>query len=110
MHNNISVAVYRNVGKGGDAKPGVRLATSGAVACPAAGYAEIALDKPVWVHQGDWLAISADGTTGTFQTLLAAGADSDLGKGRQYRQASAHPLHGSGVCDLRPLVAHHLRR
>lgn len=90
--NNVSVAVYRNQGSGRDAKPAVRLATSGAVVCPAVGYAEIALDKSVWVHQGDWLALSCDGTTGTFATLLAAGADSDLGKGRQFRQATAHPL------------------
>lgn len=89
---NISVAVYRNSGTGRNSAPGTRLATSGSIVCPAAGWVEIALDKALWVHRGDWLAISADNTTATFRTLLAIGADSDMGKGRQCRQATAHPL------------------
>lgn len=89
---NLSVALYRNSGKGRSAVPGARLATSGAVVTPAAGYIEVALDAAVWAHEGDWLALSCDSVTATFHSLLAAGADSDMGKGRQYRQASAHPL------------------
>jgi len=90
---NVSVAVYRNSGRGRLAAPLTRLATSGAIACPAAGYAEIALTSAVYVHQGDWLAISADNTSATFNSLLNAWEDNNLGKGRQYRQASSgHPL------------------
>jgi hypothetical protein len=89
---NISVAVYRNSGKGRLAVPGSRIATSGAVACPVAGYQEIALTSSVYVRQGDWLAISADGVVATFGSQLVTGADHDIGKGRQYRQATAHPL------------------
>lgn len=89
---NLSVAVYRNSGSGRNAVPGARIATSGSVAVPAIGYQEIALGSAVWVHQGDWLALSADGTTATFWSLLAAGADSNAGLGRQFRQATAHPL------------------
>lgn len=90
--SNISVAVYRNSGKGRNAVPGTRLATSGSVTCPVAGYAEVALDKAVYLHVGDWIAVSADTTVATFGSLLAAGADHNIGKGRQYRQATAHPL------------------
>lgn len=89
---NISVGVYRNTGKGRNAVPGARVATSGPVVCPVAGYQEIALGAAVWVHVGDWLALSADGTVCTFGSQLVAGADHDIGKGRQYRQATAHPL------------------
>lgn len=89
---NISVGVYRNTGKGRNAKPGARLATTGAIACPAAGYQEVTLDKAVWVYAGDWLAISADNATATFRALLATAAASNLGKGRQYSQITAHPL------------------
>lgn len=89
---NMSVGVYRNSGSGRSAAPGTRIATSGSVTTPAAGYQEIALGSAVWVHVGDWLALSADGTVATFWSLLAAGADNNAGLGRQYRQATAHPL------------------
>lgn len=89
---NISLAVYRNTGRGRNAVPGARIATSGSVVCPVAGYQEIALGAATWVHVGDWLALSADGTVCTFGSQLVTGADHDIGKGRQYRQATAHPL------------------
>lgn len=88
---NLSLAVYRNTGRGREARPGTRLATTGAFVCPVPGYYEQPLGSSLWVHAGDWLAITADNTTATFHSLLAAGADSDIGKGRQYRQATAHP-------------------
>lgn len=88
---SISVALYRNTGSGRSAVPGTRLATSGAVACPASGYAEIDLGSPFTLYPGDWIAISADNTTAQFGSLLSTAADSNLGLGRQFRQAAAHP-------------------
>jgi hypothetical protein len=88
---NVSVAAYRNTGLGRAAVPGARLATSGSVACPAIGYATLALDVPAALRPGDWLAISANNATATFKTLLAAQGDSDLGLGRMLRQGTAHP-------------------
>ena len=87
---NISLAVYANSGTGRAAVPGTRLATSGAVACPATGYQEVALGASVTVTPGDWFCITADNATATFWSNLAQQADSDIGKGRQYRQA-VHP-------------------
>lgn len=63
---NIAVAVYRNSGSGSAATPGARAATSGVVACPAAGSAEVALTASVDVNPGDWLCIWVDNTTVTF--------------------------------------------
>jgi hypothetical protein len=87
---NISVAAYSNTGSGRSAAPGTRLATSGAVACPA-GYSEVSLGSTITMQPGDWLCLTADNATATFRTLLAAGADNNFGLGRQYRQATAHP-------------------
>lgn len=64
---NIAVAVYDNSGVGRAALPLNRIASSGIVACPASGFAEVALDAPVFVKPGDWLAIWADNTTATFR-------------------------------------------
>jgi hypothetical protein len=88
---NISVAVYRNSGTARSAVPGTRLATTGAIACPSAGYAEVTLDASATLYAGDWISLSADNGTATFRTLLANVFDSNLGLGRQLRQASAHP-------------------
>lgn len=88
---NISVAVYSNSGTGRSAVPGTRTATSGAVACPASGYREISLGGTVTVNAGDWFSLSADNTTAKFNSLLSSGGDADLGLGRQFRQATAHP-------------------
>jgi len=64
---NVCVSVYANTGTGRASMPGARVATSGSVACPAAGYAEIALGATVNVTSGDfWLAISVDNTTAQF--------------------------------------------
>ena len=89
---NISVAAYSNTGTGRAATPGTRLQTSGAVACPAVGYAEIALGGTAVLNPGDWLGISADNITAKFQSLLAATVPSNLGLGRQCAQTGAHPL------------------
>lgn len=88
---NISVSVHRNSGTGRSAVPGAQARTSGAVACPAPGFASIALASAVYVHPGDWLALSADNTTATFRAADTAGGASDLSLGVRYRQGTAHP-------------------
>lgn len=88
---NISAAVYANTGTGRAAAPtGAPLATSGAVACPASGYAEVALGASVAVAAGDWLALTVDNATVTF---LRHGhpAGTALLNGWAYRQDTAHP-------------------
>lgn len=88
---NMSLAVYRNSGSGREAVPGTRLATTGSFVTPAAGYAEFSLGTTLNVQVGDWFALTCDSTVATFKSQLASGGDSNLGKGRQYRQATAHP-------------------
>lgn len=92
---NISVAAYRNTGTGQNAAPGTRLATSGAIACPAAGYREISLGATVTITPGDWFAISADNATAAFRCMLNGVASSALGAGRVLVQQTAHPLPSS---------------
>jgi hypothetical protein len=90
---NISVGVFRNGnGLGRSARPGAMAGTSGAIACPSAGYTEIALTTPVEVMPGDWLAISADNTTAKFYSVGTGTADTNLAYGRQCRTGSNHPL------------------
>jgi peptidoglycan/xylan/chitin deacetylase (PgdA/CDA1 family) len=88
---NISVAAYQNSGTGRAAVPGTRLATSGAVACPVAGYAEISLGATITVAPGDWLFLSADNTTAAFGSGLVNAVDTDLALGVAFRQGTAHP-------------------
>jgi hypothetical protein len=91
---NVSVAVYRNSGVGRDAVPGARLATSGAVACPAAGFQEISLGSTVEVRAGDWIGFSCDNITASFiasSTAGPIGTASPLHAGRVAFEASAHP-------------------
>lgn len=106
---NISVAAYRNSGSGRSAVPATRLATSGAVACPgASAYAEVSLGSTVTLIPGDWLFLSCDNNTATFRTSLSGAADNNVGLGRQFRQATAHPAPspaGTLVSSLgRPIV------
>jgi hypothetical protein len=90
---NIAVAVHENSGVGRSAVPGTQVASSGAVACPPAGYAEVALNTSVTVSKGDWLAISFDlGTTSLTGNAMAATA---LRDGIALRR-SGHPTPTSG--------------
>jgi hypothetical protein len=89
---NISVGVYSNTGVGRSAAPAAQKATSGAVACPAIGVAEVTLTASVRVEPGDWLAISADNSTAAFRSALTAEQTTALGNGLCYKQATAHPL------------------
>lgn len=88
---NISVAAYRNTGSGRSAAPGRQLSTSGAVACPASGYAEVALGASVTLDEGDWLAVSADNTTATFVKGNSTTGVSNLAAGFCAYQDTAHP-------------------
>jgi hypothetical protein len=95
---NICVGVHANTGQGRSAAPGARRATSGSVACPAPGYAEVALGAAVDVRAGDWLAVSADNVTVT----LAASATtsvSTMASGMAHYQGSAFPLPATAAPD-----------
>jgi hypothetical protein len=87
---NISLAVYSPAGTGLGAIPGVRKATTGAIACPGTGAQDIAIG-PVLVEPGDFLAMSCDNTTASFLSAGAFGA-SALFAGQLYVEAGAHPL------------------
>lgn len=88
---NISVAVLR--GTAGRNPPTTRIATSGSVACPAAGYAEIALDVPVMVDgRTDWFALACDNNTATFGRVSAPGSSNNFGAGLAYLQDGLFPV------------------
>lgn len=99
---NICVSVYGNSGTGRASMPGNRVATSGSVACPAVGYAEISLGASVNVSSGDfWFAVSIDNATAT---LATAGTAGQAIQGMSAWQdsafpcpATATPLNGSGA-------------
>lgn len=95
---NVSVAVLR--GTPGITTPGARIATSGAVACPAGGSQEISLGGSVAVNEGDWFALSCDNTTATFGIAAGAGAETGVAAGFTYRGATSHhpvPASPSGL-------------
>lgn len=100
---NISVAVCR--GPGGRGAPTSRLATSGAIACPAAGYAEIPLGASVTVNPAtDFLCLSTDNNTATFYGFGSMGEDNpnstSIANGLSMTEAGAHPIPsppGTGV-------------
>lgn len=87
---NVSVGVYE--GTAGRSDPGAQLATSGAVACPASGYAEIALGGAVDMTSLRWLALSVDNTTATFGRISGGVTDTPLRKGFSARKTTNHPL------------------
>lgn len=96
---NISVAVYSNTGTGASAVPGTRLATSGAVACPAVGYAEVSLGATITVAIGDWIAISADAAS-AFRSMGNSLIASNLGLGTCLYKETAHPAPASNPTTL----------
>jgi hypothetical protein len=90
---NICAAVYsptggtgHSSGQGRDAKPGARKATTGSIACPAAGYRELDLGGSVVIEPGDWFGFAADNTTATFIMIDDGGGGlvSNLFKGLRY--------------------------
>jgi hypothetical protein len=93
QNGNVDVAVYRNSGLGRSAVPGARLTSSGSVACPAVGVADISLGATVEVLPGDWLAISTDSATASFRTAGTSSlVGSAMGNGRTFYQNTAFPL------------------
>jgi hypothetical protein len=89
---NISVGYYTTSGSGQGAAPkGAQLATSGAVACPAAGYAAVSVGSTVTPRLVDWIAISCDNTTAEFMQA-ANGMSTTLTQGLAALQTTAHPL------------------
>lgn len=72
---NICASIYTNTGTGVNALPLTRIATTGSIACPAAGGAvDLTLDTPVNVTSGDyWFSICADNITATFATHQTTG-------------------------------------
>jgi hypothetical protein len=88
---NISVGVFRKTGAGRTAGPGSRVATSGAVACPAVGYAEVSLGASVDVEPGDYLALSCDNTTASFMSTNP-GVSRDVHRPFFHVQSNAHPV------------------
>jgi hypothetical protein len=89
---NIAVAVYSNNGDPGrSARPTTRKATSGSVACPAAGYAEVSLGASVYVDDGDWFVLVADNTTASFYRAGAGGFSSTIANGYSHHESSAFP-------------------
>lgn len=89
---NICVAVLR--GANGISGPTSRIATSGSVACPAIGYAEVSLGGSVAIDPlTDWFAISADNTTAKFGRVGNPGLlGAAFGAGLNYYEPSAFPV------------------
>jgi hypothetical protein len=85
---NICVATYAGTGTGTGSRPGARTATTGSIACPAAGSSFVAL--PVTVAPGDWVLLSADNNTATF-TRFGSNADNILLTGLCHREDVAFP-------------------
>lgn len=72
---NICASVYTNTGVGLNALPGTRVATTGSIACPASGNADLTLDATVNVTPGDyWFSLCADNTTATFAQVGTTGS------------------------------------
>lgn len=72
---NICASVYTSSGVGTAALPLTRVATTGSIACPAAGNADLTLDTTVAVTSGDfWFSLCADNTTATFAQVGSTGS------------------------------------
>jgi hypothetical protein len=89
---NIDVGIYRNNGQSGQlAAPGSLVASSGSVACPAVGYAEVSLSTNAVVMPGDWIALATDNASTAFRSRISSAQTTDLAKGRCVGQ-SVFPL------------------
>lgn len=88
---NISVAIYPNNGSNGTAaRPsGSRRASTGAISCPTgSSFATVTFTGSTAITPGDWMGLSADGTTATFARATALAG---IGAGVAYHETSAHP-------------------
>jgi hypothetical protein len=103
---NICAAIYGASGSGRDTVPAARKATTGSIACPAAGYRELDLGGSVTIEVGDWVFFSADNTTATFFMCEDAGGGlaTNLMKGVSYYKGvlvAADPAAVDGAALLR---------
>jgi hypothetical protein len=95
---NISVAAYQSNGSTGTAnKPATQYQTSGAVACPAAGVATIALGGSCTPVLADWMGLAADGTVATFYAAVGIASGIALANGFGWYQNAAQPLPAPAV-------------
>jgi hypothetical protein len=90
---NISVGFYTNTGTQDSAAPNTLVQSSGAVACPSAGFASVAVTAVAVIQGQHWIAMSCDNTTATFSRAFANTAN--FCKGLCTSQATAHPLPAS---------------
>ena len=88
---NIDIGVYSNSGVGRNANPNIKRASTGSIACPAAGYQVVALS--VVVQPGDWFAIVADNGTAAFGRTSSTVVG--LAKGLLGYENAAFPLPGT---------------
>lgn len=89
---NISVGAYTASGTGHTATPtGGLLASSGAVPCPASGFALVSLGATIVPLLADWFAASTDNATATFGIVNSSSGQAIEG-GLCYTQSTAHPL------------------
>lgn len=87
---NICVAVYRGSGDGLSRVPDQRVATSGSIACPAVGDADVSLGASVSVSPGDFLYMGCDNATAAFAGS-SSGNVTNLHAGALLRATSAFP-------------------
>ena len=91
---NISLAIFRANGAG--RATGVlttQVVTTGAIACPPVGYAEVSLGGSYVINPGDWIVMSCDNTTASFRAASNSNYDtSPLHLGRSSLANSAHPV------------------
>lgn len=96
-NGTISVAAYSSDGGTRSLnKPSARIATSGSVACPAAGGADVSIAATITLgHFTHWMALSASGTTATFRSANAVPAGWHMGV--NWAQATGHPAPNPAV-------------
>lgn len=94
---NISIGTF--TGAAGRSGPTARTQTSGAVACPASGYAEVALGGSVTIDSATgWLGLSADNSSATFSYNGSTGnlvTYAGFGAGMLHYEVGGHPLPAS---------------
>jgi hypothetical protein len=66
---NVVVSLYRSNGAGRNAVPGTLVASTGIVATPAVGYAEVSLGGTFTVQPGDWFAFGCDSGSAAFRSI-----------------------------------------
>lgn len=88
---NIDVGVYGSSGSGLNTVPDTRRVSTGSIACPATGRAEIALGSSLAVTTDDWFAIAVDNATATFYRTSNTIA-SEIAGGFGATKSSAFPL------------------